>query len=493
VIGGQGPGIWIYLAPDHRPLISDWEMMGMLCTKCGAELLQGQRFCRACGKPSEPMEGSVDPTRVIDTDPEGLVQGNPTTRVPKVDTNPVTNPGQGKTTLMQDPYNPTVLMPTSAVPQPQPTPQTSAIPDQGKATESAMYGTTPMTHEAGRLAQAPPPPMQYQAPPLYTPPVQSAKKSYGWLIALGGIGLCGVIFFAFLVFARMQRRTIVPPKAPPAPTQALSNYLDETAARVTSNETVITNKFKLPNSAKFTLTNVSGDIKITGTDTTEAEVKVIKRGGTAEERSDVKIIVDTKGGNLLLKPADRRFNDIDIAYEIKLPRNLGQVNIDAVSSAIKIDDIDALIQIHSISGDLELSKIRGKVEAQTESGEIFLANAVGPVTAKSLSGKIDLADVSGMIQTDNKSGDTRVSIDSTSSSDMLSFESINGSIELQFKSEINAELDAHTVSGDIEANGLGVDIKEMPGNTTARGRLGIGGQQLIVKTISGDIKITKKS
>jgi hypothetical protein len=461
--------------------------MAMQCANCGAELLQGQRFCRACGAQAD---GEVAATQVIDTDPDSPVKVNNTARAPRVNTNPVANSPQGQTTYMETPQNPeTVLIDSQSLPL-----RTSAMSEgQVQSAPVSIHSTSPFQAEQPSYT----PPADFQtSPPASVATPQPPKNSKGWLIALGSIALVGILFFAFLMVGyllRAPKGVTTPPPVPRESPASSEQYLNEDAARVTGDETVFTQKFPLPNSAKFFLSNVSGDITVEGIDGTEAEVKVTKRGGSADQRRDLKIIYSTLGGNLSLKPSKQFDNDIAVIYEIKLPRNLGQVNIDGVSSNIKLKNIDALLSVKSVSGALELSNLRGAVRAETQSGEIFLSQIIGNITAKSTSGMIELAGVSGSIQTDNTSGDTKATIDNTTSTDTLSFESINGSIDLQFKGDINAELQANTVSGSIEANGLGVEVKQAPGSEQAIGRLGIGGQSLKIKTVSGDIKITKKS
>lgn len=474
----------------------------MQCTNCGAELLKGQRFCRACGTASLLGEGGVEPTRMIDTDPEGLVKVNDTFRPAKADTNPVAHPANGQTSLMDAPQNSdTRLMDSKPLPQP-----TAAMPfatNYPQAQRPAQTNQSPHSSpfQVGQAAYTPPsamPPAAYQSGQrVYMPPAGQAKNPYGWLIALGGIALVGVIFFAFLLFGRARSpRKITATTRPPVvapPSNSSETYLDESAARVTDDETIFTQSFPLPNSAKFSLNNVSGDVKVEGYDGTVAEIKVIKRGGTAEERKEIKIAYSTLGGNLSIKTSQNFTNDIETIYEIRLPRNLGQVNIEAVSSKIQLADIDALLDVKSVSGDVDLSKIKGAVKAETQSGEIFLSEASGDISAKSTSGKIELANVSGSIKAVNVSGDLKATIDSAASSDSLSFESIGGEIDLRFKSEINAELTAKTISGSIDVGNLGIEVKEAPGSQQASGRLGVGGQPLSIKTVSGDIKIKKKS
>jgi hypothetical protein len=476
-------------------------MMAMQCANCGIELLQGQRFCRSCGV---PVEGAVPSTQVMDTDPEGLVKVNNTQRTSKVNTNPVVNPANGQTTYMQAPQNPeTIFIDASVLPQPataipveaKPA-QTTAMEEQAQPAQVSIHSTSPFQPEVPAHASPSPSGDFKTTPPASISTIQQPKKAYGWVIAFGAIALVGVIFLSFLMLGRAKRAANLPPTSQPTssvPDKPADLYLDETGARVTDDETIFTQKFPLPNSAKFSLSNISGNITIEGIDSSEAEVKVMKRGGSADQRKDIKIIYSTLGGNLSLKPSQQFTNDIDIIYEIKLPRNLGQVNITGTSSNIKLKDIDALLDIKSVSGNLDLSNLRGQVKAETQSGEAFLSQVMGDIFVKSTSGKIELSSVSGSIKTDNTAGDTKATIDNTSSADVLSFESINGKIDLRFKFAVNAELEANTVSGSIDLEGVGIEVKKMPGSSQAAGRLGVGGQPLKIKTVSGNIKITQKS
>jgi hypothetical protein len=494
----------ILLATDYREPAISLEMKMVQCANCGVELLQGQRFCRSCGA---QVDGLVAPTQVMDADPDSpdsIIKVNHTARAPKADTNPVANPSNGQTTYIQAPQNPeTVLMDSNPLPQHTSVRQGDANPAQGSLVQGQSQGVQASVHSTSPFQVEQPGHVQHTSADLRTTPPANVsarlqpKKSYGWLIAFGSIALVGVIFFAFLVFGYLRRASkpvTTPPPVTGASKEPTEKYLNEEAARVTDDETVFTQKFPLPNSAKFFLSHVRGDITVEGIDATEAEIKVIKRGGSAEGRSELKIVYSTLGGNLSLKPSKQFFNDdIEIVYEIKLPRNLGQVNIESVNSRINLKNLDALLTVKSVNGNLEMSNLRGAVRAETQSGEIFLSQTIGDIFVKSTNGLIEISGVSGSIKTDNTAGDTRATIDNTTSTDALSFESINGSIDLRFKSAINAELDANTISGSIDANGLGVEVKRSPGSEQAVGRLGIGGQALRIKTVSGDIKITRKS
>jgi hypothetical protein len=345
----------------------------------------------------------------------------------------------------------------------------------------------------------------YTAQPPYYPPPSKSGAPWAWILALGGIFLVGVIFFMALLFGRASRRPRagVPPMppeigrpsvpTPPTPPDLSKpqGVLSETGATVTDDETTITQKFPLSNTSKFSLKNPSGNITIEGTDGNSAEIKVIKQGGDAEDRKAVEIRYSTAGGNLTLETDMNHANDIDVTYQIKLPRNLGSVRVEGQSADVELQDIDADIEIRSQSGKVDLTKVMGAVKVETQSGDINVEGANSTVRVNSQSGEIELRDVKGKVDVNSLSRNIKARFDTAASIDEMNFKSVSGDVDLAFKSDLNAEFDARTVSGSMDVKTLGVDVKYAPGNTSARGSVGTGGQTLKIITVSGKIKVTK--
>jgi hypothetical protein len=450
----------------------------MNCANCGTTVTEEQRFCRQCGLPvaaGDSLISAPNPAKV--TSPSSSPQQNagnvtspdrmsnlPITSETKVFSNRDTNLNQRAEFRGSKSTNPT-----------------------NKSAPAVIYDTMPPESK---------PAAHFNTKSLERKLAYPTKN----LLLIGG-GVVLLLIIAFTLFFSRSNESAKPkasvpskPATPEIPTSAES-FLPEDTAYVNDEETVVTATFPLNSSAKFSLANLSGNVTIEGTDDMNASVKVIKKGGSVGDRKEVKIGYSTLGGNLTLKSPQLIPPNIDIAYEIKLPRNLGQARVDVVSSKVKLTDIDALVEIKTVSGAVDLTKIKGAVTANTQSGDITLSQASGDLNIASASGKIELNDVSGAtIKTNNVQGNTRAIIGSAATSaDALSFESVSGDIDIKFKSEINAELDAGTVSGTIDVQGLGIAVKKVPGSATATGRVGIGGQPLKIKTTSGNIKVAKKS
>jgi DUF4097 and DUF4098 domain-containing protein YvlB len=433
------------------------------CRKCGAEIFTGQRFCRSCGRPTGGFLEEDSPTQVM--------QPGPPPEAPGPGSGYVQGPGGQADTAPQRPV-------TSPVNQPQ----------TGYPPQQAYY-------QQGYSPQTPAAPYQYPQP-------QKGVR-WGWIIALIGVGLFGAMFLAILMFARSVRHArdqagfpFQPPPPPVIAMQPGENVLSDDGAVINGGETVITKTFPMTPGGNLTIVNVNGDITVEGWDEDQAEVKVTKRGGSEMDRRNVQVVYklasavedhsgrlshpevnasvltetvlrdvlpkvsSTRGGLSLRTVADRpNMSNIQVRYEIKLPRELKQVDIKGVNGSIKLSDLN------------------------------------GSISARTTNGSVDLADLSvnGQLQVETVNGSVRAAIDEMQQKGAVNFATTNGGIEVELRPDVNAQLSASSMHGSIgldDAFGLKVE-KGFPFGQHVDGPLGRGGPPITFKTVNGSIKITK--
>jgi DUF4097 and DUF4098 domain-containing protein YvlB len=105
-------------------------------------------------------------------------------------------------------------------------------------------------------------------------------------------------------------------------------------------------------------------------------------------------------------------------------------------------------------------------------------------------GNIGLEDVSGTVNTRTMKGNTKIVLGETARTAPQVFNGISGNIELELAPDANAEIKAETVSGEIEVDeDLGLKVEKRMVGQQAVGRIGKGGQPIVIKTVSGNIKI----
>ncbi|HYP01470.1 MAG TPA: DUF4097 family beta strand repeat-containing protein [Pyrinomonadaceae bacterium] len=397
------------------------------CNNCGAELFEGQQFCRACGAPTRQFSGEDLPTQML--------------------------PGQ------QQPPQATVPDPLSTAPL-----------SGGRDTSDPVYATNFPRYQ--------PPPVPQQRPTSpggIQPPPPSRRRSRVWvyvvlalLVFFGGASLLGGLFFAKRTpqrFVKVNARPHVgvPPMPPPHPQHPRDRDAGEGAlvgdegAEVSANQTIITKTYPLAPGGSFELRNINGDIRIEGWDEQQAEVKIIKRGGSPEARDALKIVREQSGNRLAISttPEMRAGGVEEVRYEVKLPRNLRELEIISNNSNVELAD----------TNDASVSVVVQR-------------------------GNIGLEDVNGMVNTRTMKGNTKVLIGEGARIAPQVFNGINGNIELELAPDVNAEVKAETVSGNIDIDEeFDIKVEKRMVGQQAAGRIGKGGQPIVIKNVSGNIKI----
>ncbi|HET9531065.1 MAG TPA: DUF4097 family beta strand repeat-containing protein, partial [Blastocatellia bacterium] len=363
--------------------------MATQCENCGKELFAGQRFCRYCGKPSGQFQEEHIPTQMM---------------------NPETDPRASRR-------------------------QADTAPHQGSRT--APVYTPPQQGYYQPSVGGPPMPQT----PAYSPP--KPRSAWGWIVALVAIGLFGAMFLGFLLIGRSISNRARTRDNPPvtAVAEAGEKRLDEEGASVSSRETVITRTFQMTAASRFSINNPNGEVSIEGWDQPQAEVRVIKRGGSRTDRRNTEVYFSESDGLLKFRTAPPRGRSVEVRYEIKLPRTLKLVTLETASGSITIADLKSALSINTASGDIQLNDIIGDITLNTASGDVALSEAQGKIAINTASGSIELNDITGAVRSNAASGNIKVVFESVTPGEPLEFSTANGDVEIEFRSPINADLE----------------------------------------------------
>ena len=371
--------------------------MAETCRICGIELFEAQRFCRACGTPTEELSGENAPTRRMPPAPDQWSARSSANTAPasRQETSPVYDPSGG--------YQPTV------------------------------------------------PPQYPSTVPPYMPPRR--RSPVGWILAFIGMGLFVLVVIAVALMARFARNN----SGGSGGTQTQSTRQgekaldDSTADSVTKtgSETTLVKTFSLADTGKVSLKNINGNITVSGWDQQQAQVVVIKSGGS--DRGP-QVFFSNNGPNLSVRTAENRGNQ-NVRFEVKLPRQLSRVELSSTNGVIKISDVSAEILVDGTNGSIELVNINGVSKVRTTNGSIK----------------------AGLLEASDRS---------------MEFESVNGGIEVTVPPEFEANLEAATVHGSINIdNSFGVQVDKGIVGQKAKGQINQGGERLKLSTVNGNIKL----
>jgi len=287
-------------------------------------------------------------------------------------------------------------------------------------------------------------------------------------------------------------------------------------------------KYKIARDGRVSVSNISGDVTVTGGSGDEVTVDAIKRTrGDRSALGDVRVQVDNAANRVDIRTDYPRMShtNVSVDYTIGVPNGVS-VELHSVSGSIKVTGVHGSVRVETISGGVTASDTPNVELAKTVSGDVSLSGistdgavtagtVSGTVTAKGLKAKrLELSSVSGdMILTDvavasvraksisggfeytgaiQKGGDYDVNVHSGTirfalsqpSGFYLNADSFSGSIRTDFPV---------TIGGTSSANADGNSGRRpMRMGQSIRGSNGDGSATLTLRTFSGSIVIAKR-
>jgi len=108
----------------------------------------------------------------------------------------------------------------------------------------------------------------------------------------------------------------------------------------------------------------------------------------------------------------------------------------------------------------------------------------------SVSGNVGLGHVNGSLDVTSVSGGVKAGLMSLSPQG-IHINSVSGSIEIAFKSEVNADFTAEHVSGQVYLDVPNVSRESEEKSSNVRARIGAGGTPITISSVSGSIRLTR--
>lgn len=124
------------------------------------------------------------------------------------------------------------------------------------------------------------------------------------------------------------------------------------------------------------LKNFSGDIRITGADTSEVTIHAVRRA-TRRRLDRIKLSIESTGSEVVINANERPDDDedgdnvVDTTFEIRVPRQTS-VDVTSFSSGITVSDVEGRHRVNNFSGDVRLLNVAGPLRAKTFSGDVEL-------------------------------------------------------------------------------------------------------------------------
>ncbi|HNV74571.1 MAG TPA: DUF4097 family beta strand repeat-containing protein [Gemmatimonadaceae bacterium] len=290
---------------------------------------------------------------------------------------------------------------------------------------------------------------------------------------------------------------------------------DDTRDRARRNDDVPQGRSRVDTTVAFSadgtidLSNISGEIVVTGWSRREAQIKASSERGRLElDVSSSRITLEEEGRGSMWGGSRRG----DSRYEVSVPRGVrviarsisgdvmvrgtgGEVEAGSTSGDVQVEDAVRRIELTSVSGDVTARQLKGTVEATSVSGSVELDAVDGDLHANTTSGDITLSGITSRdVETSTTSGDITFAGDMATDG-RYEFHSHSGTIELSIPGSANARFSVETFSGELESD---FPITLQPGDRSSRRprrfefSVGNGGARIIAETFSGDLEIRKR-
>ena len=128
-------------------------------------------------------------------------------------------------------------------------------------------------------------------------------------------------------------------------------------------------------------------------------------------------------------------------------------------------------------------------DAGSVSGDIRIDGAHGDVRASTVSGDVRLRDLQATsVRATSVSGDVDVSVSQLSGDGPLTFKSVSGDVTVAVPSGLDADFSMSTVSGELDTD-FPMTLNGRMGRRSINARIGKGGRDFTVSTVSGDVRL----
>lgn len=229
----------------------------------------------------------------------------------------------------------------------------------------------------------------------------------------------------------------------------------------------------LPAGSSVRLHNLTGDITVVAADVPRVEVIGVKHGRRNLDAITLEVVetadgivvcpiyrdrdVECSEDGFRVRGRDRRWDDDDhddvsIDIRVRMPRNL-RVRAGSVSGDVTITGAEGEVRGSSVSGDVRLDGLRAS-----------------SVRASSVSGNVDVV------------------VTALTGEGPLEFNSVSGNVTAELPRNVNADVSMRTVSGTLDSD-FPLTLSGRMSRSRLEARIGNGGRELEVHTVSGDVRL----
>jgi DUF4097 and DUF4098 domain-containing protein YvlB len=275
----------------------------------------------------------------------------------------------------------------------------------------------------------------------------------------------------------------------------------------------VVKSFTVSGRANVRVETNDGSVRVTTGDNKQVEFRVEYRGYELGKN----LHVDSKqdGDKVLLSARIMGHwgfswgnNSRSLHIEVRMPRE-ADLEVHTDDGSVQADSINGTVSVYTGDGSVKANTLNGAIDLHTKDGSITVDSLKGDIRLRTGDGSIEARDLDGKVEADSgdghirivgrfdalsvKTGDGSVDTRVLNGSKMASSWTIrtgDGSVDLVLPADFQANIEATTGDGHISL-GIPVTVEGTFSKSEIRGKMNGGGQQLLIHTGDGSIRLSK--
>ena len=224
--------------------------------------------------------------------------------------------------------------------------------------------------------------------------------------------------------------------------------------------------YPLNANGRVSVSNVSGPIVVEAWDRNEVRLEFIKIADSRETLAQFEIEIDARPEYLRVETEHKQWNfgdsernkyrKMEVHFRLQVPRRAVLSEIEAVNGSVTVSNFTNITKVSAVNGSVNATNLRGTAKLSTVNGEV------------------------------------RANFDRLDPGAAVSLETVNGKLNLEVPSDVNATIRAESLNGSI-SNDFGLPVKK--GKYVGRnlhGRLGTGDVRISLESVNGGMSIIRK-
>ncbi len=157
------------------------------------------------------------------------------------------------------------------------------------------------------------------------------------------------------------------------------------------------------------------------------------------------------------------------------------------------DRDDRRLRNNDVTVEFRVLLPRGvKISAHTINGALTIDGAGAEVDAGTINGEVDVSTTGGRVNASNVNGNVRARLGRIENDGNMEFETVNGSVIVEFNGEFGGDVDLETVNGSLNTN-FEMTVSGRLDPKHLRAHIGKpGGPRVKLQTVNGNVELRRR-